>query len=129
MIFYGTLWKVSPVVEKGTAVLYQVLPGTRFMGLSTVGAEGSLSAWRWSEELGASKGHLSSPLALEFLTASVKACQTQELYWCWLGCSWLWEHSNTAFSSLEHSGGSDNLGTINAAIVAVVIIVRQVCGL
>lgn len=62
------------------------------------------------------KGHLSSPLTPEFLTASAKACQAQELDWCWL-----WEHSNTAFSSLEHSRFADNLGTINAAIVALTI--------
>lgn len=36
----GVEGKVSSVVEKGTAVLYQVLPGKCFMGLSTVGTEG-----------------------------------------------------------------------------------------
>lgn len=35
----GVEGKVSSVVEKGMAVLHQVLPGKCFMGLSTVGAE------------------------------------------------------------------------------------------
>lgn len=94
------------------------------MGLSTIGADGQRRA------RGVNKGHLPSPLAPEFLTASAKACQAQELVWCWLGSCWLWEHSNTAFSSLEHSRFADNLGTVNAAVVALTISLSgRLCGL
>lgn len=94
----GVGGKVSSVVEKGSAVLHQGLPGKYFMGLSAIGAERPPQYVQMLRgERGVSKGLLSSPRALEFLTASVKARQAQELYWCWLGSSWLWEHSNNAF--------------------------------
>lgn len=79
----GVEGRVSSVVEKGTFVLHQFRPGKYFMGLSTIGADGQRRV------RGVNKGHLPSPLAPEFLTASAKACQAQELVWCWLGSCWL----------------------------------------